>query len=239
MAAYDVMTATLQCAPGSVTPFAVKYATAPVRLLLDAGFRSRATLLFHPMQNTATTIITPADLEKFLAALSRPVEWVSALHRHSPAPRGGPAVRGRDAAAAAAGGFLAGGGCEDSGAWCAAGRRQRRRRRGGHGRRRESGRGEGCACAGGGAGVGSCSCAGWRRGGRGAAGAEPALGQGGVGATVRRAAAVAVARNNLHAAGGMAAAVAVVAAEAAAKRAADQGAARGTQHVRTHLFTTD
>ena len=35
-----------------------------------------ATLSFHPMVNDATVLISPADFEKFLLSLHRPVEWV-------------------------------------------------------------------------------------------------------------------------------------------------------------------
>jgi hypothetical protein len=33
-------------------------------------------LLFHPLTNDATTLISPADLERFLASLGRTPEWV-------------------------------------------------------------------------------------------------------------------------------------------------------------------
>ena len=76
LAPYDTMTATLCVDPGSVTPLAMLFATTPTRLLLDVGFRDCSTLLFHPMVNTATTSISPAAFERFLAHHNIAAEWV-------------------------------------------------------------------------------------------------------------------------------------------------------------------
>jgi Ala-tRNA(Pro) deacylase len=73
---YEVMSAVLKVAPGSVTPFAVINTDRSVRLLLDARFKDCERLLFHPLTNDATTLITPAGLVAFLASLGRTPEWV-------------------------------------------------------------------------------------------------------------------------------------------------------------------
>lgn len=55
--------------PGSVTPFALVNDTArTVRLVLDADMLRRHALLhYHPLINSMTTAITPADLLRFFA----------------------------------------------------------------------------------------------------------------------------------------------------------------------------
>ena len=63
--------ANLGVAPGAVTPFALinhrGRADHGVRVILDAEMM-RATLVnYHPLVNTATTAITPADLLRFIA----------------------------------------------------------------------------------------------------------------------------------------------------------------------------
>eukprot|EP00238_Polyblepharides_amylifera_P001652 CAMPEP_0196573986 /NCGR_PEP_ID=MMETSP1081-20130531/3794_1 /TAXON_ID=36882 /ORGANISM="Pyramimonas amylifera, Strain CCMP720" /LENGTH=260 /DNA_ID=CAMNT_0041891869 /DNA_START=152 /DNA_END=934 /DNA_ORIENTATION=- len=73
----EKMQETLQVQPGSVTPFAVMCeSAASVRLLLDAKFKECKTLLFHPFINTATTVISPEDFDKFLVAVGRTPEYV-------------------------------------------------------------------------------------------------------------------------------------------------------------------
>jgi Ala-tRNA(Pro) deacylase len=73
---YEVMTAVLKVSPGSVTPFAIINADSSVRLLLDARFKSCERLLFHPLTNDATTLISPDGLVAFLASIGRKPEWV-------------------------------------------------------------------------------------------------------------------------------------------------------------------
>ncbi|MCX7384670.1 MAG: prolyl-tRNA synthetase associated domain-containing protein, partial [Alphaproteobacteria bacterium] len=54
--------------PGSVTPLAmINDAAREVRLVLDAGMLEAAAVLVHPLVNTATLIMPPADLLRFLA----------------------------------------------------------------------------------------------------------------------------------------------------------------------------
>ena len=54
--------------PGSVTPLAmINDADRQVRLVLDAGMMQAESVLVHPLVNTATLIMAPADLLRFLA----------------------------------------------------------------------------------------------------------------------------------------------------------------------------
>ena len=54
--------------PGSVTPLAmINDGERQVRLVLDAGMIAAAAVLVHPLVNTATLILAPADLLRFLA----------------------------------------------------------------------------------------------------------------------------------------------------------------------------
>ena len=54
--------------PGSVTPLAVINDTQKqVRLVLDAAMFEAEAVLVHPLVNTATLIMPPADLLRFLA----------------------------------------------------------------------------------------------------------------------------------------------------------------------------
>ncbi|MBL6456072.1 prolyl-tRNA synthetase associated domain-containing protein [Belnapia sp. T6] len=57
--------------PGSVTPFGMVNAPpGAVRIVLDAGLlRSYAWVHFHPLVNSMTTAIRPADLLRFLESL--------------------------------------------------------------------------------------------------------------------------------------------------------------------------
>ena len=53
--------------PGAVTPFAVINIKAqPVKIVLDQDLMDNDLLNFHPLVNTATTTISPADLVKFM-----------------------------------------------------------------------------------------------------------------------------------------------------------------------------
>ncbi|MCX5494730.1 prolyl-tRNA synthetase associated domain-containing protein [Kaistia dalseonensis] len=55
--------------PGSVTPLAlINDQPATVQIILDAVLHDADAVNFHPLINTATTTITPADLVKFLRA---------------------------------------------------------------------------------------------------------------------------------------------------------------------------
>jgi Ala-tRNA(Pro) deacylase len=55
--------------PGSVTPFAlINDAERRVRVVLDAEMLEIEPLNYHPLVNTATTAVSPADLLKFIAA---------------------------------------------------------------------------------------------------------------------------------------------------------------------------
>ncbi len=54
---------------GSVTPFAlINDQEAKVRVFLDAGMLKQSLLNYHPLVNTRTTSITPADLIRFIEA---------------------------------------------------------------------------------------------------------------------------------------------------------------------------
>ncbi|MGF1455872.1 MAG: prolyl-tRNA synthetase associated domain-containing protein [Alphaproteobacteria bacterium] len=69
-AAPDLMEDVLGVTPGSVTAFALINA-APGRLahiLFDAALMACDPVHFHPLQNTATTAIAPADLMRFARA---------------------------------------------------------------------------------------------------------------------------------------------------------------------------
>lgn len=53
--------------PGSVTPLAmINDAERQVRLVLDQGMMAAEAVLVHPLVNTATLIMAPADLLRFL-----------------------------------------------------------------------------------------------------------------------------------------------------------------------------
>lgn len=53
--------------PGSVTPFGLINDTAQrVNVVLDAAMMAHELLNYHPLQNTATTTIRPADLLAFI-----------------------------------------------------------------------------------------------------------------------------------------------------------------------------
>jgi Ala-tRNA(Pro) deacylase len=63
----------LGVAPGAVTPFALinqrdhRSGEPRVRVVLDAGMMEAALVNFHPLVNTATIAVTPADLLRFLS----------------------------------------------------------------------------------------------------------------------------------------------------------------------------
>lgn len=63
----DLLMEALGVAPGSVTPFAaVNIKAHDVTIVLDEEMMENELLNFHPLVNTATTTLTPADLIKFL-----------------------------------------------------------------------------------------------------------------------------------------------------------------------------
>ncbi len=69
----ELLQATLGVEPGSVTPFAViNDVDHRVTVALDAALLAADILNFHPLANTATTAIDPADLVTFLAATGHP-----------------------------------------------------------------------------------------------------------------------------------------------------------------------
>jgi Ala-tRNA(Pro) deacylase len=65
----ELMQEALGVTPGSVTPFALMNDGAQrVAVVLDAEMLERDPLNYHPLVNTATTAIGPADLLRFIAA---------------------------------------------------------------------------------------------------------------------------------------------------------------------------
>jgi Ala-tRNA(Pro) deacylase len=59
--------------PGAVTPFAVvNDPLNRVRVVLDRTLLSRSGLKFHPLVNTATTVVSPEGLLRFLEAAGHP-----------------------------------------------------------------------------------------------------------------------------------------------------------------------
>lgn len=63
--------------PGAVTPFALfNDHTGAVRVALDEGLRDYETWNFHPLDNSMTTAIRPADMLRFLDAIEHPAHWV-------------------------------------------------------------------------------------------------------------------------------------------------------------------
>jgi Ala-tRNA(Pro) deacylase len=63
----DDLRAILGVEPGSVTPLAMMNDTLrQVRLVIHAGLMQAETLLVHPLVNTATLAMAPADLLRFL-----------------------------------------------------------------------------------------------------------------------------------------------------------------------------
>lgn len=58
--------------PGSVTPFAIiNDAGGAVTVILDRALLAADVVNFHPLVNTATTSIRPADLVRFIEACGR------------------------------------------------------------------------------------------------------------------------------------------------------------------------
>lgn len=69
--------AELGLTPGSVSPFGLlNDPDGSVRVLLDRDLRGADRLIFHPNINTASVVVSWADLEKFLATRSNVVRVV-------------------------------------------------------------------------------------------------------------------------------------------------------------------
>jgi len=64
----ELMTETLGVIPGAVTPFALinPAAKALSRIVLDEALMAASPIWFHPLENTASTAVSPEGLVKFL-----------------------------------------------------------------------------------------------------------------------------------------------------------------------------
>ncbi|MEL7490610.1 MAG: prolyl-tRNA synthetase associated domain-containing protein [Pseudomonadota bacterium] len=64
----DLMTQTLGVIPGAVTPFALlnESAASLSEMIVDEALMRFDRVWFHPVENTASTAVTPQDLLKFL-----------------------------------------------------------------------------------------------------------------------------------------------------------------------------
>lgn len=82
----EQMTATLGVAPGAVTPFALinETAKALTEVSVDRALFDWPTVWFHPMENSASTEVTPADLILFIRACGHEPRIVN-LARPNPA----------------------------------------------------------------------------------------------------------------------------------------------------------
>lgn len=70
--------AALGLTPGSVSPFGlINDADGSVRVLVDADLRGAERLIFHPNINTASVVVSWADLERFLATRPNVVRVIS------------------------------------------------------------------------------------------------------------------------------------------------------------------
>ncbi len=68
---------TLGVEPGSVTPLAlVNDEARAVRLALDRGVADGGPVNAHPLVNTMTTALAPADLLRFFAATGHGLHWL-------------------------------------------------------------------------------------------------------------------------------------------------------------------
>jgi Ala-tRNA(Pro) deacylase len=80
--------AELGLTPGSVSPFGLlNDADGSVRVLIDQDLRGAERLIFHPNINTASVVVSWADLEKFLATRANPVRIVGIGAAGEPPPR--------------------------------------------------------------------------------------------------------------------------------------------------------
>ena len=72
------LAAELGLTPGSVSPFGlINDADGSVRVLIDEDLRGAPRLIFHPNINTASVVVSWADLERFLASRRNSVRLVS------------------------------------------------------------------------------------------------------------------------------------------------------------------
>jgi len=63
--------------PGAVTPLSMIIGVEKgVTLFMDETLRDRQTIYMHPMVNTQTTAMTPANLERFLQSLDCTYSWI-------------------------------------------------------------------------------------------------------------------------------------------------------------------
>src|SRR5262249_62291232 len=70
--------AKLGLTPGSVSPFGLIHdADGSVRVWMDQDLRGAERLLFHPNINTASVVVSWADLERFFATRRNSVRIVS------------------------------------------------------------------------------------------------------------------------------------------------------------------
>lgn len=66
----EIMLETLGVTPGSATPFALMHdAQHRITVVLDEEFMKSARCVFHPLQNTYSTVIDVADLVRFIKHL--------------------------------------------------------------------------------------------------------------------------------------------------------------------------
>lgn len=69
----EMMTALLCVTPGSLTPFAALFDTDHrVQVIVDAHLMAQAQCVFHPLQNTQSTVMATADLTRFLTDTGHP-----------------------------------------------------------------------------------------------------------------------------------------------------------------------
>jgi Ala-tRNA(Pro) deacylase len=73
----DRLKRTLGVEPGSVTPLSlVNDAARAVRLVLDRGMADGGPVNAHPLVNTMTTALAPADLLRFFEATGHTPRWL-------------------------------------------------------------------------------------------------------------------------------------------------------------------
>lgn len=76
----DRLMAHLGLTPGSVSPFGlINDARGSVRVLVDRDLKGADRLIFHPNINTASVVVSWADLERFLATRTNTVRVISLL----------------------------------------------------------------------------------------------------------------------------------------------------------------
>ena len=73
----DLLAGVLGVEPGAVTPFAlINDRETRVRVILDEKMLRHDVLNYHPLDNAATTTITPADLVRFVEACGHEPEII-------------------------------------------------------------------------------------------------------------------------------------------------------------------